>query len=218
MPVCSFHQLVNSLIIADSIVLSISTQILSRHVDDFTLVSAFFLFSLGCINMFLGLIFRASAKPKRSIESWKNESRGALPTHTDSSDTKAQPSFVVGHNSTYFPNFKAGLDRSSSERGGTYKSLVSYDEKVGYGFGTHGEKAAGLRGFLLRKPQEALPMYMSPPPSLSRNGTKRSSNSSFESPRHQNHASEGDYSTPRRSPSPHEGRQVPQFKSSPTAI
>ena len=209
------------MIIADSIVPSISTQILSRHVDDFTLVSAFFLFSLGCINIFLGLIFRASAKPKRSIQSWRNESKGALPTHINSSDTKAQSSFVVGRHSTYFPNFKAGLDRGSSERGGTYKSLVSYDEKVGYGFGTHGEKAAGLKGFLLRKPQEALPRYMSPPPSLSRNGTKRPSDSSSESPRHQkcdSQASEGDYSTPRRSPSPREGRQVPQFKSSPTAI
>jgi len=170
--------------------------------------------------MFLGLIFRASAKPKRSIQSWRNESKGVLPTHTDSPGMKVQSSLVDGRQSTYFPNFKAGLDRGSSERDGTYKSLASYDEKVGYGFGTYGEKAAGLRGFLLRKPQEALPRYISPPP-LSRNGTKRSSNSSFESPRHQkcdSQASEGDYPTPHRSSSPHEGRQVPQFKSSPTAI
>jgi len=171
--------------------------------------------------MFFGLIFRASAKPKRSIQMWRNESKGVLPTHTGSSDVKVQPSLADGRHSTDFPNLKACLDRGSSEHRGTCKSPVSNDEKVGYGFGTHGEKAASLRGFLLRKPQEALPRYMSPLPSLARSGTKRSSNSSFESPRHQkcdSQASQGNYSTPRRSPSPHEGRQVPQFKSSPTAI
>ena len=189
--------------------------------DDFTLVSAFFLFSLGCINMFLGLIFRASAKSKRSVTSWRNESRSVLPTRTGSSIMKMQSSFADGSSSTYFPNFGAGSKRDSSEHSGTYKSPVLCDEKVGYGFGTRGEKAAGLKGFLLRKPQEALPRYMSPPPSLSRNGTKRSSRSSFESHRHQNRdsqASEGDCSTSDRSPSPYEGRQIPQFKSSPTAI
>ncbi|KAF9069958.1 hypothetical protein BDP27DRAFT_1420395 [Rhodocollybia butyracea] len=36
----------------------IGAQILSHHVDDFTLVSAFFPFSLGCLNVFTGLIYR----------------------------------------------------------------------------------------------------------------------------------------------------------------
>jgi hypothetical protein len=38
--------------------------VLSQHVDDFTLVSAFFLFVLGCINMFLGFLFRELAKSR----------------------------------------------------------------------------------------------------------------------------------------------------------
>ncbi|KAJ3494450.1 hypothetical protein NLJ89_g10807 [Agrocybe chaxingu] len=61
----------------------ISTQILSHHVDDFALVSAFFLFALGCLNMLLGLIFRESAKAKRSITSWRAEAKGILPTSQD---------------------------------------------------------------------------------------------------------------------------------------
>ncbi|KAF6763778.1 hypothetical protein DFP72DRAFT_873362 [Ephemerocybe angulata] len=58
----------------------IATQILSHHVDDFTLVSAFFLFALGCVNMLLGLIFRAAAKQKRSIRGWREQGKDVLPT------------------------------------------------------------------------------------------------------------------------------------------
>ncbi len=56
-------------------------------------------------------------------------------------------------------------------------------EKVGYGFGRQGEKAAGLRGFILQKPEESLPRYAaSPAPtkaSLSRSASSVSSSSSF---------------------------------------
>ncbi|KAF5357812.1 hypothetical protein D9756_001261 [Leucocoprinus leucothites] len=197
----------------------ISTQILSHHVDDFSLVSAFFLFVLGCINMLLGLIFRTSAKPKRSITSWRTESKGVLPTHTGSSDTtKVESSFANNNPSKYFPSSGANLQRGGSEHGSTYKSPLPLDEKSGYGFGTRGEKAAGLRGFLLKKPDEALPRYMSPPPALTRKDTRRSSNSSVELPGHwrsDSQTSEGSRSYP--SPS-REGRSTPQFKSSPTAI
>jgi len=60
----------------------IGAAVLSHHVDDFSLVSGFFLFSIGCLNMFVGLIFRASAKSKRSILSWREEKKGVLP-HAD---------------------------------------------------------------------------------------------------------------------------------------
>ncbi|KAH9079293.1 hypothetical protein EDB83DRAFT_2503768 [Lactarius deliciosus] len=46
----------------------IGATILSHHVEGFTLVSAFFLFSVGCLNITLGLIFREHAN--------------ALPMHT----------------------------------------------------------------------------------------------------------------------------------------
>jgi len=183
-----------------------------------SLVSAFLLFAVGCLNMFLGLIFRASAKPRRSISSWRTESKGVLPTHTGSStSTKTQSAFLNRSLSTYSPHHQ----RDNSEHGSTYKGPLSDSEKAGYGFGTRGEKTAGLKGFLLKKPEEALPRYMSPPPALSRNGTKRSSSSSFETPSHRrsdSRDSEGGQSSSHRSSSPSEGRRAPHFESSPTAI
>lgn len=55
----------------------LSIQILSHFVDDFTLVSAFSLFGLGCINILLGIIFSQSAKVKRSIRYWRGDIRSS---------------------------------------------------------------------------------------------------------------------------------------------
>lgn len=158
----------------------IGAQILSHHVDEFTLVSAFFLFSLGCLNMLIGLIFRESAKTKRSITSWRSESKAVLPTIHDPRPVfvNASPAFI--HNSYSGNSEKPKL---ASEFG----SIRSTD-KSSYGFGRQGEKAAGLRGFILQRPEESLPRYATPPPphspptvpvALSRN---RSTTSSFASP------------------------------------
>lgn len=141
----------------------IGAAVLSQHVDDFTLVSAFFLFVLGCINMFLGLLFRESAKSRRSITSWREDAKGVLPT------------------SNQLPP-RANLDRSgSSSSGESSTSSTMYDEKgrgvtefgaarnasrAGYGFGRQGEKAAGLKGFLISKPLESLPQYAARPTSV----------------------------------------------------
>ncbi|KAF8176041.1 hypothetical protein BJ912DRAFT_1024413 [Pholiota molesta] len=160
----------------------ISTQILSHHVDDFTLVSAFFLFALGCLNMLLGLIFREKAKAKRSITTWRAEAKGILPTSTDK-----RPVFVnAGPYAVSFGSpaptekqpYILRADTTVSDAG-TWRST----EKAGLGFGRQGEKAAGLRGFLLQKPEESLPRYVSPAPqsaaSLSRSASAASSSSSF---------------------------------------
>lgn len=162
----------------------ISTQILSHHVDDFTLVSAFFLFAIGCINMLLGLIFRESAKAKRSITSWRAENKGILPTNSDSRPVfvKATPSYVSNM-------FTGGNEQAQDHTPeyDTWKSTekVSYgSEKAGYGFGRQGEKAAGLRGFILQRPEESLPRYATPvpPTSVKRSPSSVSSTSSFASP------------------------------------
>jgi hypothetical protein len=166
--------------------------------------------------MLLGLIFRASAKPKRSITSWRNESTGVLPTTIGSS---ASTSFQSnGARGTYLSNSGAILQRGGSEHGSTYKAPLPYSEKAGYGFGTGGEKAAGLKGFLLKKPEEALPRYMPPPPRHSRNGAKRSSSSSSESSSHSRRSSRDSEGSRSRSPSPGRDRSTPRFKSSPTAL
>ncbi|KAJ3760814.1 hypothetical protein EV360DRAFT_68379 [Lentinula raphanica] len=132
----------------------IGAQILSHHVDEFTLVSAFFLFSLGCLNMLLGLIFRESAKAKRSITSWRAESKAVLPTIND-----PRPVFV-----NVTPNYTGNSEKPQlASEFGSFRST----DKSGLGFGRQGEKAAGLRGFILQRPEESLPRYTSPTPPVS---------------------------------------------------
>jgi len=109
----------------------IGAAVLSHHVDDFALVSAFFLFALGCLNMLVGLIFRAGAKHKRSLMAWRDE-KSVLPRNTTGSTWRSR-----------------GED------------VESVEEKKGFGlgFGRQGEKAAGIKGFLISKPVESLPRY-----------------------------------------------------------
>jgi len=120
----------------------LGAAILSHHVDEFSLVAAFFLFAIGCLNMFAGLVFRESAKSKRSITSWREHSKNVLPTHVAGVDIRpvaaAAPSFV----SSVFKNEKP-----------------QEETKAGYGFGRQGERAAGLKGYLISKPVESLPRY-----------------------------------------------------------
>lgn len=188
----------------------ISTQILSHHVDDFTLVSAFFLFALGCLNMLLGLIFRESAKPKRSITSWRAEAKGILPTTADQRPVFVNATPIV---STMFSQEKGQQVHVSHE---TVTDAHSYKstEKAGYGFGRQGEKVAGLRGFILQKPEESLPRYASPPPpraaTLSRSPSSASSSSSF-------YADERPPSMPHSHPTETHAA-TPAFRSSPTSI
>lgn len=190
----------------------ISTQILSHHVDDFTLVSAFFLFALGCLNMFLGLIFRESAKPKRSITAWRAEAKTILPTSQDN-----RPVFINTHTTSAV--FSSGgekiirQDTIASEHG-SWRST----EKAGYGFGRQGEKSAALRGFILQKPAESLPRYMTPPPrtsspsaNLTRSHTSISSTSSFYAPHRESDVDDRRYREREESP-------PPTFRSSPTAL
>jgi len=199
----------------------ISTQILSHHVDDFALVSAFFLFALGCINMLLGLIFRESAKAKRSITSWRAESKGVLPTHSDK-----RPVFVNATpyvSSVFSGQHEKGLaspqvtiirqDTSASDAP-SWKST----EKVGLGFGRQGEKAANLRGFILQKPEESLPRYVSPAPAstnLSRHPSSASTSSSFYS--HDVPPMPGHQHQLEHSPSPSRSG-TPAFRANPNAF
>ncbi|KAF8630260.1 hypothetical protein AX17_005446 [Amanita inopinata Kibby_2008] len=127
----------------------IGAAVLSHHVDTFTLVSAFLLFSVGCLNIFLGLIFGASVRAKRSITSWRDAAAATLPSYTPNSmgsRNLSPPSFVSG----LILGDKAG---SSSAASGNPPS------KAGMGFGRQAEKAAGLRGYLISKPLESLPRY-----------------------------------------------------------
>ncbi|KAF7299109.1 hypothetical protein MIND_00859200 [Mycena indigotica] len=119
----------------------LGAAILSHHVDRFSLVSAFFLFSIGCLNIFAGLVFRASARGKRSITSWREHAKESLPTHVAGVDIR--------------PVASAGASVVSGMFGAKEEKQAS----AGNGFGLAGERAAGLKGYLISKPLESLPRY-----------------------------------------------------------
>ncbi|KAJ7079959.1 hypothetical protein B0H15DRAFT_890994 [Mycena belliarum] len=121
----------------------LGAAILSHHVDRFSLVAAFFLFSIGCLNMLVGLIFRESAKSKRSITSWREHGKNALPTHVAGVNIRPVASAA--------PSFVSSVFKGDEKAPG--------EAKIGYGFGTAGERAAGLKGYLISKPIESLPRY-----------------------------------------------------------
>ncbi|KAG6334518.1 hypothetical protein ID866_4571 [Astraeus odoratus] len=135
----------------------IGAAVLSQHVDDFTFVAAFFLFVLGCINMLLGLIFRESAKDRRSITAWRNEDRNVLPTHSSVANlnrSATASSAQSSMSSTVYDEKARDLAEFGAARG-----------RAGYGFGRQGEKAAAMKGFLISKPIESLPRYAARPTS-----------------------------------------------------
>jgi len=131
----------------------IGAAILSHHVDTFTLVAAFLLFSIGCLNTLVGLIFRESSKSKRSITSWREHAKSALPTHVAGVDIRP----VVSHAT---PTFVSNMWKDNDEKG---RASEAGSGKSGFGFGRQGEKAAGLKGYLISKPIESLPRYAPKP-------------------------------------------------------
>jgi len=132
--------------------------------------------------MLLGLVFRETAKSYRSIRAWRAESMGILPSGTDKRPifTKSTPGDYISG-----PRVTVVRQDTSASEAPSWRST----EKVGYGFGRQGEKAAGLRGFILSKPEESLPRYVahSPAPtsnsSLSRHPSTSSSFYSKDVPR-----------------------------------
>ncbi|KAF8841861.1 hypothetical protein BDN67DRAFT_1010256 [Paxillus ammoniavirescens] len=125
----------------------IGASVLSHYVGDFPLVTAFFLFSIGCVNILFGLIFREKAKDKRSILSWRERGKDVLPTHVRGVDVRP----VTGAVSSVFS--RGGKDGDLSQQPSDAPS------RPGLGFGRQGEKAAMLKGFLITKPLESLPRH-----------------------------------------------------------
>ena len=135
--------------------------------NTFTLVSAFFLFSLGCLNMLAGLIWRDKSKPRRSFTAWKERAKDVLPAPVLSGVEKGMdygravgvepPRFMsnVFDTPKHIPRNDTGDSGVSRSTTGTSRS--------GLGFGRQGEKAAELKGFLLTRPLETLPRYAPKP-------------------------------------------------------
>ncbi|EPQ55864.1 hypothetical protein GLOTRDRAFT_60670 [Gloeophyllum trabeum ATCC 11539] len=133
----------------------IGAAVLSHHVDDFSLVSAFFLFALGCLNIAIGLIFRASVKTRRSITSWKERAKDVLPPPVAGLMSPPAASFMSSVFST----------EKQPERPMSPEEVLA--TRPGFGFGRQGEKKAALKGFLLQRPVESLPRYAPKPTSES---------------------------------------------------
>ncbi|KZT02369.1 uncharacterized protein LAESUDRAFT_414751 [Laetiporus sulphureus 93-53] len=142
----------------------IGAMILSHHVDDFTLVAAFFMFAVGCVNMLAGLIFREKVRIRRSILAWRERAKDILPTH------KLPPQLarpVEGFVENVF---------SSKGEGEKTHEINLQGLKAGFGFGRQGEKKAQLKGFLISRPLETLPRYApAPAPQTQRPASSRSS-------------------------------------------
>ena len=104
----------------------IGAQILSHHVDDFTLVAAFFLFSVSCLNMILGLIFRASGKHQRSIRAYRNQEPDPFADPKD-----GRPPFAAASPS-YVKSMFTGSTAVAPEK---EEKKMEFGEKAGFGFG-----------------------------------------------------------------------------------
>jgi len=139
----------------------LGAAILSHHVNEFALVAAFLLFSIGCLNILVGLIWRERVKTRRSITAWKERAKDVLPSRVVNGLEKG-----MDFGKTYMGSHHTD---DSDEMGGASRSAsVSSTSKAGYGFGRQGEKAAGLKGFLITRPAESLPRYAAKPGAGSR--------------------------------------------------
>jgi len=129
----------------------IGAAVLSHHVNQFTLGSAFFLFVVGCINaIVVGLWLREKVKSKRSITSWKEHSRSVLPS-------------VDHYTPSGAPTFLSHMYTGSSVSKGSSGCGERFDEKfLRRGFGRQGEKAK-MKEFDIPKPDPTLPKYPSRP-------------------------------------------------------
>lgn len=129
-------------------------QILSHFVDTFALVAAFFLASIGCVNMLLGLIFRAKARPRRALFNWKERAQ-------DAKDMLPPPvGAAVSIGTNIFTNLHNKKDAETGSTGSTEKGSLP-ERFQGMGFGRQAEKAAAGKGIFISRPLESLPRYAS---------------------------------------------------------
>jgi len=135
----------------------IGAQVNSHAVDDFPMVAAFLLFSIGCLNLILALIFGKAVKSHRSILSWRD--RDVLPkTSADLARAASQKTYgspAWSANSSIFNNEKSRDQQSfmdRSDRSDRSASPPGYGHGHGYGFGKQGEKKAAQDGYLVRQP------------------------------------------------------------------
>ncbi|EJU00295.1 hypothetical protein DACRYDRAFT_23234 [Dacryopinax primogenitus] len=144
----------------------ISAVVLSHHVDEFPLVSAFFLFAVGCLNIIIGLGYRAKMKEDRILFNFlgktKSNIKSGLPLmgSDDDDDKPARPAFlrlsgIKGKISNPIRNTQSDAELGS----------YGYSERMqSWGFGRQGQKAAEYQGAMVSEPVASLPKYAGSPP------------------------------------------------------
>jgi len=123
----------------------IGAQVNSHAVDDFPMVAAFLLFSIGCLNLILALVFGKAVKSHRSILSWRQ--RDILPK------TSADLARAASQKTHSSPAWSAGSDIFNEKP--HYTDGYHSASPPGYGFGKQGEKKAAYEGYLVSKPAHA---------------------------------------------------------------
>ncbi|KAF9649522.1 hypothetical protein BDM02DRAFT_3113535 [Thelephora ganbajun] len=116
----------------------IGGTVLSHHVGKFTLVSGFFLFSIGCLNIIIGLILGVAAKRIRS------GGMGEFDSLVFGPSIRKRRSVIFGE-----PAPGAAPGPSGS---------------LGLGFGKQAGKAASMKGIPLPQSPPPLPTYSPPRP------------------------------------------------------
>ncbi|KAH7335698.1 hypothetical protein B0J17DRAFT_667401 [Rhizoctonia solani] len=127
----------------------------------------FFLFSIGILNIILGLVFRSRIHARRAILSWRNKAPSALTEKVD------QAASVASYASDVYSHFRSNSRASDVEKQPIHnerhaewesRSQSSYSEEKSQpfgalGFGRKGQENAEKKGFIISKPLESLPKY-----------------------------------------------------------
>jgi len=126
----------------------LGAQILSHHLTTFPMVSAFLLFSVGCLYIICAIFFRKHPRQSRSILGWRRSIKERLPT--TAADLEREASM---HSSRVFSKASSAASSIFSEKSGHQKQAS--EQFQGFGFGRQGEKAAAQQGYLVKLPAYA---------------------------------------------------------------
>lgn len=126
----------------------LGAAVLSHHVHEFTLVAAFLLFSVGCLNIALGLVFREKAKARRDVREWRDSERDVLPVvERGVRGVALDPSAFAAPPNVFSGSGKGGAyGYGYSDEKGAVGAFRSASQKSGMGFGRQGEKFAANQG------------------------------------------------------------------------